>query len=278
MGYLPRDESARRAILGIASVAFGIIMREVANRRRAAAQQPQPAPPADPEPAPQVAPKIVIRMERPLPPQPSQVEPAAGKASVMTRSVTWGGWTFYLLARVSLVTVATLLLDISATTQGRTYFYLALLPGIGALLIPYGKPRQHRIEGPGALTVCSALVAVAIWPWYFYASATAPLNPVTVISTESFTLSPRGISYGCAALLDNEQRTWYINGRALDSMKGGRIILYQTTFGWIPDRQATQSPSPFFGIPHLNQAAYSLTPQGSQSSAACMVYDGSGGH
>ena len=198
----------------------------------------------------------------------------------MTRTVTWGGWTFYLLARLSLVTVATLLLDISSTTQVRSYFYLALLPGIGALLIPYGKPRQYRnpIEGPGALTVCSAVLAIAIWPWYFYGSATAPLNPVTIISTESFSLPSRALNHGCVSLLDTQQHTWYIDQRALGSIKDNQIVLYQTTFGWISDKQATQSPSPFFGVPHLNEAAYSLTPRGSRSTAVCMVYDGSGGH
>lgn len=197
----------------------------------------------------------------------------------MTRPVSWGGWTFYLLARLSLVAFTIVVLEISSTSQVRGYFYFAVLPGIGALLIPYGRPRQRRnpIEGPGTLTACSALLAVAIWPWYFYATANAPLNPLTVISIKTFTLSPQDVGQGCIVLLDDEQHPWLINQGLRGSIKNNRITLYQTAFGWTPEGRPTQSPSPFLDIPHLNQIGYSLTPDDGKA-LACVITYASGKH
>lgn len=198
----------------------------------------------------------------------------------MNRPVRWRRWAIYLTVRSLFVAFTIIILEVSAITAVPGYLYLALLPTIGALLVPYGAPRQrrHPIEGPGALTVCVALLGVAAWPWYFYANATAPVTPATVISSQTFRLGPApGSGTGCITLVDDHQNYFYSGASLLGSIKNNKITLYQTAFGWTPDSRPTQSPTPFFHTPRLNQVGYVLTLQQGTDSIVCQIYNPSGG-
>jgi hypothetical protein len=265
-----RPNSWQRPVLGMASVAFGMIMREVANRRRTAhrAQPATPEPPRQDDPA--AAPEVVIRMVQPQPRRPLP--------PVRANGITWGRWSTYLLARLLLVALTVALLEISSTSQQPSLRYLAVVLTIGALLIPYRSPRDRRNQDNigGIVTMCGALLAVAIWPWYLYTTATAPVTPVTVIATKSFSLSPGFVGRGCIGLRDSQQHLWLISQDVGGSIRNDRIVLYQTSFGWTADSNPTQSPSPLFDTPHLNQVAYSLTPATNRA-PFCTVYNSSGG-
>ncbi|HEY4457640.1 MAG TPA: hypothetical protein VGN81_25225 [Pseudonocardiaceae bacterium] len=197
---------------------------------------------------------------------------------MLTKPVTWGRWSVYLVGRLLLAGLTVIVLEISSTSQVRSYVYFAAVLTIVALLIPYGRPHEGRDpDNVGVIvTMCSAALAVAIWPWFLYTAATAPATPVTVIATKSFSLSPQVTGQSCIGLLDNQQHLWLINRSLSGAIKNNRIVLYQTAFGWTPDSQPTQSPSPLFSTPHLNQLGYSLTPADANT-PSCLIYNSSGG-
>ena len=219
----------------------------------------------DAAPVPPVGPKVDVRLPefrvaRPKPRLP-RVNPDPPRRR--PHHITWRRWTIYLILRLLLVAFAVIVMEVSSTTAVHGYLYLALLPTLGALLIPYRTPGHHQnpdnIAGIG--TLCVALLAVAIWPYDFYATATAPRTPAAIITTETFRLDPStDTSAGCIGLIDDQQRHWLIGKSLLSSVKNNKIVLYQTQFGWTPDSQPTQSPTPFFDTPHLNQVGYVLTP------------------
>ncbi len=103
------------------------------------------------------------------------------------------------------------------------------------------------MRGPGALTVCIALIGVAAWPWYFYANATAPITPATVLSSQTFHLTPGSrVHGGCITITDDNRNSFLVGRSLLPSVKNNEVTLYQTAFGWTPDSHPTQSPTPFF--------------------------------
>jgi hypothetical protein len=172
-------------------------------------------------------------------------------------------WLVYLIGRLLFVTFTIIIFEVASITQVPDYLYLALLPTIGALLIPYGKPRKrYNPENfAGIATTCAVVLAVAIWPYYCYATATAPSTPTAITATETFTFDQNSdTTQGCIGLVDNQQRHWLTGLSLLSSVKNNEVILYDTAYGWTPVSHPTQSPTPFFNNQHLNQVGYTLSP------------------
>ena len=275
----------RRTIFLLAMQILGLAALHVATRQRraaalargqAAARLTQIAQDTRADPVPDI-----VRPQPTPPTQPLVRQPVTRRRAVRTpvvrfpvvtpppdpgarRSVSWGTWTLYLLARLFFVALTVIILEIAATTQVRAYLYFSIVPTVLALLIPYRKPDQRKDPDntAGIVTTCAVALAIAIWPYYFYASATAPRTPAAIITTETFSLDPStDTSAGCIGLIDDQQHHWLIVTSVLSSVSDNKIVLYQTRFGWTPDSQPTQSPTPLFDTPHLDQIGYALTPE-----------------
>lgn len=274
----------RGQVLHLGLVILGLVLHKVVQVQRAkraappAAQpaakadlqlkaQPDPVRPA--RPGRHLTPDAVVQQAPPRPhrpPNPRNAAPSTITESVRhflssNRTITLGHWAFNLVLRLFFVAFTVVILELAATTTTPAYLYFAAAPTVLAVLVPYGKPRErHNPENiAGVLTICAAVLAVAIWPYYFYATATAPSAPVAITSTETFTLSQSGTTTGCLSLIDSQHRNWFTGSSLLSSVKHNKIVLYDTAFGWTPDSRPTQSPTPFFNTPHLDQAGYTLT-------------------
>ncbi|HEX4222753.1 MAG TPA: hypothetical protein VHZ97_10350 [Pseudonocardiaceae bacterium] len=251
---------------------LGLVLHKVLQiqrAKRAALPVAQPDPVSPARPVRHQTPDAIIQQAAPRPHRPENprlAEPPTVTESMRhflssNRTITVGHWAFNVVLRLFFVAFTIVILELAATTATHGYLYFAAAPTILALLVPYGKPRKrHNPENvAGVLTICVAVLAVAIWPYYFYATATAASAPAAITATETFTLSQGGTTPGCLDLVDSDKRNWFTGNALLSSVKNNRIVLYDTAFGWTPDSDPTQSPTPFFDTPHLDQAGYTLT-------------------
>jgi hypothetical protein len=234
--------------------------------KKAQLQQAGPAPVVDPPPIQQQPVRQAVHtipdevVQRLIQPTPSTAPPTTD-VTPDKPPINWSSWAFYLALRLFLVMFTVVVLDIAASTGVRSYLYFSILPSIGALLITYRKPRKHHDPDniAGIVTMCGVLFAVIIWPYYFYASATAPIAPAAIIATQTFSVGADSTPT-CISLVDSQQREVLTARSLLNSVRDNRIVLYRTAFGWTPNSRPTQSPTPFFNIEHLNQVSYVLAP------------------
>lgn len=178
------------------------------------------------------------------------------------RRITWRRWTTYLVSRLLLAAFTIAILEAASETGEHGFVWLALVPAILVLLIPYRVPHQRRNPGnmAGVASVCVVLITVAAWPWYWNATANAPVTAVPITRSQTFTIDRNyGGDAGCVGLVDEQQHHWYTASSLRDLVTTNKVTLNLTEFGWTPERHPTQSPSAFLNRPHLNEFGYTLS-------------------